>query len=94
MTSAASGASVLSMSKTPNKIEHEDDDEDDEEDLSLGAHVRDTVTGYVGTLTSRTSYLHGKPRVTIQARVGADGKVPDPVYCEAASVRIHPKDGR
>jgi hypothetical protein len=78
------------------KSEGKNDDTEDECDdcLALGAHVRDTITGYVGTLTSRTSYLHGNTRVTIQARVGADGKVPEPLYCDEDSVRRHPKDGR
>jgi hypothetical protein len=38
----------------------------------LGQKVKDSVTGFVGTLTARCVYLHGSPRVVVEGI--ADGK--------------------
>jgi len=45
--------------------------------FALGDVVRDTITGLEGTITGIHLYTTGCARVTIQARIGSDGKVPE-----------------
>lgn len=48
-------------------------------DFTLGAKLRDTVTGFEGVAVSRHEYLNGCIRYTLQGSLDKDGKVPDPV---------------
>lgn len=43
----------------------------------LGQKVKDLVSGAEGIVTQYTQYMHGCPRIAVQAPVGADGKIPD-----------------
>lgn len=42
--------------------------------VNLGDKVRDPVTGFEGVVTTRCEYLHGVPRVLVEAKVH-DGKL-------------------
>jgi hypothetical protein len=48
-------------------------------DFTLGAKLRDAVTGFEGVAVSRHEYLNGCVRFTLQGPLDKDGKVPDPV---------------
>ena len=41
--------------------------------ISLGDEVRDTVTGYTGTVTARSEYLQGTTRCAVESY--RDGKM-------------------
>jgi hypothetical protein len=45
--------------------------------FALGDVARDPVTGVEGTIVSFHQYQTGCARASLQAKVGADGKVPD-----------------
>ena len=45
--------------------------------IKLGQKVKDTITGLEGIVVAKTKWLHGCVRITIQPKVGEDGKVPD-----------------
>lgn len=45
--------------------------------INLGDEVKDSVTGFKGIVVARTDYIHGCTRVSVQPKVGKDGKVPD-----------------
>ena len=40
----------------------------------LGGKVKDPITGFEGIVTTRCEYLHGPPRVLVEAKVH-DGKL-------------------
>lgn len=46
--------------------------------IELGSEVKDTISGVKGIAVARTCWLHGCVRLTIQQKVGKDGKVPEP----------------
>lgn len=49
----------------------------------LGEKYRDTITGFVGTATSRHEYLYGCVRVSLEGEVKEPGAQPqDPVFDE------------
>lgn len=45
--------------------------------IELGVEVRDIVTGFSGTTIARTEWLNGCARLTVQPKIGKDGKLPD-----------------
>ena len=57
------------------------------EATKLGIKAKDSVTGFSGTVTGRTEYLHTGPRVLLEAPVGADGAMRGEWFEE---VRIQP----
>ena len=57
-------------------------------DIKLGDKVRDTITGYQGTLTSITENLHGCKRISIQAEVDHNGQVPDLEWFDEPRIEI------
>ena len=46
-----------------------------DEKIKLGSKVRDTITGFSGVATARSGYLHGSPRVLVEGRVTAEGRL-------------------
>lgn len=46
----------------------------EKEMIRLGDKVRDSLTGYTGTVIARTEWLHGCVRLTVQANELKDGK--------------------
>jgi hypothetical protein len=43
--------------------------------IELGSKVKDSITGFSGIATGRAEYLHGVPRVLVEAtQLTADGK--------------------
>lgn len=46
--------------------------------FELGQQVTDSVSGFAGTVVSRTEYLLGVNRYGVQARVSPDGTLRDP----------------
>ena len=44
--------------------------------VTLGEKYRDTITGFVGTATSRHEYMYGCVRVTLEGDA-VDGKAPE-----------------
>lgn len=45
--------------------------------VQLGDEVRDAVSGFLGVAISRTEYLNGCARISVQPPVGRDGKLPE-----------------
>ncbi len=41
--------------------------------IKLGQHVRDTISGNIGTAVARTEWLHGCVRITVQPEGTKDG---------------------
>lgn len=42
--------------------------------ISLGSVVQDTITGFMGTITARTEYLHSNTRVCVESKELHEGK--------------------
>lgn len=45
--------------------------------VKLGDQVIDSVSGFSGIAVSRTDFLNGCSRISVQPPVGKDGKLPD-----------------
>jgi hypothetical protein len=45
--------------------------------IKLGDEVIDTVSGFKGVAVSSHNYLNGCTRITIQPKIGNDGKLPE-----------------
>lgn len=56
--------------------------------IELGSHVRDTVTGYEGTATSRLEYMNGCVQYCIKPRVGPDGKMPEGEWVDEGQIEV------
>jgi hypothetical protein len=56
--------------------------------VTLGDEVRDMVTGYKGIAVGLFEYLHGCTRVCVQARMGKDGKTPDPLTFDEPQLEV------
>lgn len=56
----------------------------------LGEKYRDTVTGYAGTATARTEFLHDSPSIRLTS-IGKDGRPEDVWLTEG---RLEPVDGK
>lgn len=44
----------------------------DKEPIPLGSKVKDTLTGFKGTATARTEYIHGTPQVLVENTLSGD----------------------
>ena len=56
--------------------------------FELGDVVRDTITGFEGTITGIHVWTTGCARVTLQRRVDKDGKVPDGVGSDVLTLEM------
>ena len=54
--------------------------------ITLGQQVKDSITGYSGTVVGWTLFLYGCERVGIQGPLDKDGKVPDIVWFDEEQV--------
>lgn len=43
----------------------------------MGDEVKDTITGFKGTVIARTQWITGCDRLTLQPKMGKDGKLPE-----------------
>lgn len=57
-------------------------------EIRLGQEVRDTVTGFTGTATSRLEYLNGCVQYNVRPRVREDGKFPDGEWIDAQQLEV------
>lgn len=48
-----------------------------EGDIEVGDTARDKVTGAEGIVVAKTHYLTSCDRISVQGKVGADGKIPE-----------------
>lgn len=48
--------------------------------IELGQKAKDTVTGYTGIVTAKTTWLYGCTRFALQTPLDKDGKVPEPQW--------------
>ncbi len=48
--------------------------------IKLGDMVKDTVTGYKGTVVATSDYIHGCRRLCIQAKAKKDGTFVDGIW--------------
>ena len=55
--------------------------------IKLGSEVVDTVSDYQGMAVARTEWLHGCFRITIQAKMKSDGKVPETLTVDEPQVK-------
>lgn len=44
--------------------------------INLGDEATDTVTGFTGVAVSRTEYINGCTRVSLQPKIKSDGSLP------------------
>lgn len=56
--------------------------------ITLGDKVKDTITGMVGIAVSRTEFLHGCVRISVQPQELKDGKPVDPSYVDEPQLDI------
>ena len=54
--------------------------------IKLGQQVKDSITGYKGTVIGRTSFLYGCERIGVQGPLDKDGKVLDIVWFDEEQV--------
>jgi hypothetical protein len=45
--------------------------------ITLGAEVKDKVSGFVGIAVAKHNYINGCTRITVQPKVDKQGKLPD-----------------
>lgn len=67
--------------------------------VQLGDEAKDSVTGFSGVVVAITQWIHGCHRVTLQPKVGKDGKYPDSASFDEPAVIVTkakavPKDNR
>lgn len=56
--------------------------------VKLGDEVVDTVSGFSGIAVSKTDYLNGCSRISVQPAVGKDGKLPDYATFDAPQLKV------
>jgi len=56
--------------------------------ISLGNEVKDTVTGFTGTATSRIEYLNGCKQICIKPKMVKDGEMPEGQYIDIQQVEV------
>jgi hypothetical protein len=56
--------------------------------LKLGLKARDRITGFTGTLTSRTEFLNGCVRYTITPPLDKDGKFVDDRWFDEQQIEL------
>ncbi len=54
----------------------------------LGDYVRCKISGFEGTVTSRTEYLNQCVKCGIQPKVGSDGKLPDAFALDEITLEV------
>jgi hypothetical protein len=57
-------------------------------EAKLGDKVKDIVTGFKGVVVSAHNYLNGCTRLTVQPKLGKDGKMPDTETFDAPQLKI------
>jgi len=58
------------------------------ENIKLGDEVIDIASGFKGVAIGRTQWLYGCGRITIQPKVGKDGKLPDDKTFDELGIKI------
>lgn len=61
--------------------------------IKLGDKARDIVTGFTGVCTTRSEYISGCTRVSLQPPVGEDGKIPDPGHFDEPMCEVIVEQG-
>ena len=56
--------------------------------INLGDVVKDAVSGFRGIAVSRTIYLKGSERVTVQPMVNGEGKLPEAETFDLGQLRF------
>lgn len=56
--------------------------------IPLGVEVKDTITGFRGTVIARTVWLHGCIRITVQPKAKDDGTQPDGVCIDEPQLEL------
>lgn len=56
--------------------------------IELGSKVRDSITSFEGTVTSRTEYLNGCVRYGVQSNNLKDGKTIDPEWFDIQQLTV------
>jgi hypothetical protein len=56
--------------------------------IEMGMKVKDRITGFVGIVTGRTTYITGCDRIIVQPPIRKDGKVPDSRYVDEPMVEV------
>lgn len=57
-------------------------------EIVLGQKVKDKVSGYTGIAVAKTDFLNGCCRISVQAPVGKDGKVPDQEWFDNQQIQV------
>ena len=48
--------------------------------IKLGNRVKDSITGYEGTVVGRTEWMYGYTRIGVQSQIPKDSKVLEPKW--------------
>ena len=56
--------------------------------FELGDKVKDTVTGFKGTITARIEYLNGCLQYCVEPKVGKEGKVEKHYYVDEGQLEL------
>lgn len=56
--------------------------------IELGQEVKDKVTGFKGIASGRCVYLSGCAHVSIQPKVGKDGKLPEAKWFDEPMIEL------
>lgn len=56
--------------------------------IKLGQEAEDSVTGFKGICVAVTHWLNGCVRVTLQPKMGKDGKCPDAVTFDEPQLKL------
>jgi len=60
--------------------------------IELGDEIKHDITGVKGIATSRTSYVSGCDRITIQQKVQKDGKLPEGLQFDEPELTVVKKN--
>lgn len=62
--------------------------------INLGDKVRDKITGFVGIVTSKTTFLNGCVQFGVQGKTDKENKMPDAIGIDEQSLELlnPPKD--
>ena len=61
-------------------------------EIELGQEVRDTVSGFQGIAVCRHIYLNGCARLSIQAPIDKEGKLPEAVTFDEPQLEVIEKE--
>ena len=56
--------------------------------FNLGDKVKDKITGFKGTITSRTEFLNGCIQYGVQGNLDKEGKIPEPMGIDEQSLEL------